>query len=621
MIDSNQHGVFARVLDVQRFSADEGVRSFIDRPQPGDILPAGDIKIVGWAIDPSGPLQRVEIEAAGQVIARVMPAIDRPDLAQAFPGATHAGSAGFCTAVGLAGLGTFELIVCAVTSANHRVLLGTISLERLPGEQTHATGVTLVSVVVTIPSTPHGVAGTIDSIREQTYPNIEIVVVDGGVTSPIGVTTAEPDVRVVRLSAASTPAQRNAGFAEAKGTVIAFLEAGERLEPDGIESGLRELAAAPDAALAVGRCGVLRPYHDDAEFPQQPVITNDAYRTLLRLNPVVTSGAALFRRAVLEREGGFDDTLTVLSDYELLLRVARTNPVAFHRRTVISSSAPDPFAEHPELAIAELSEILCRQLVDANERPEAALGLRLAYSAWGDRLGVRLSPGGQPDDLAAADVETLPPVGQIGFGDLRRLLPITRNFGYGRGTPVDRHYIEAFLDEHRSDVRGRVLEVQEDDYTRRFGADQVTVREVLSLLPGNPRATIVADLARPQQFTPASFDCAIVTQVLHLLPDPRPAIRTLHRILRPGGVALVTVPGISQVEWAESWHWSFTVLSAQDVFHHAFGRANVSVKAYGNVLAATSFLWGLAVEDLEPSELDVHDPNYQVTIAVRAVKR
>ncbi len=144
--------------------------------------------------------------------------------------------------------------------------------------------------------------------------------------------------------------------------------------------------------------------------------------------------------------------------------------------------------------------------------------------------------------------------------------------------------------------------------------------DVLSLLPDNPKASIVGDLATGETIPGAAFDCAIVTQVLHLIHDPREAVQTIQRILKPGGVALVTVPGISQVEWSESWHWSFTLLSARQMFSEVFGEANVRARAYGNVLAATSFLWGIAVEELDPAELDFPDPNYPVTVAVRAVK-
>jgi hypothetical protein len=99
---------------------------------------------------------------------------------------------------------------------------------------------------------------------------------------------------------------------------------------------------------------------------------------------------------------------------------------------------------------------------------------------------------------------------------------------------------------------------------------------------------------------------------------------TLHRALKPGGVLLATFPGISQISrydmerWGE--YWRFTTRSACKIFEEHFSAANVSVEAYGNVLAANAFLQGLALEDVRQKELDYFDPNYEVLITVRARK-
>ena len=47
----------------------------------------------------------------------------------------------------------------------------------------------------------------------------------------------------------------------------------------------------------------------------------------------------------------------------------------------------------------------------------------------------------------------------------------------------------------------------------------------------------------------------------------------------------------------------------------------MTVETYGNVLTASAFLYGLAAEDLKPSELSSRDPNFEVLIAVKAIKR
>ena len=218
----------------------------------------------------------------------------------------------------------------------------------------------------------------------------------------------------------------------------------------------------------------------------------------------------------------------------------------------------------------------------------------------------------------------LPPPGRVRFGTLRRLAPISRAFGFDRGLPIDRHYIEKFLARNERHIRGRVLEIGNDSYARRFGGDRVVRSNVLHLLKGQTDATIVADLERVDRIPSRTFDCVILTQTLQLYFDTRSAVRTLHRILKPGGVLLATVPGtLSQIGhevWANRRCWGFTGLSARLLLEEAFPAGNVEVETHGNVLAAASFLYGLAAEDLKQDELDHRDPDYPVTIAMRAVK-
>jgi len=218
----------------------------------------------------------------------------------------------------------------------------------------------------------------------------------------------------------------------------------------------------------------------------------------------------------------------------------------------------------------------------------------------------------------------VPEPGNVRFGDLRRLSPISRDFGYDRGLPLDRHYVESFLEQHAGDIRGRVLEIGESTYTRRFGGAQVTKSDVLFVREGNPDATIVADLSNAPQIPDASFDTLVVTQTLHLIYDAPAAVRTMHRILKPGGVLLLTVPYITQVpngtEWANTWYWAFTHLAVQRMLGEQFGNAQVAITDFGNVLAASAMLYGLSAQDLTRDELNTCDPDYQVIIGARAVR-
>jgi SAM-dependent methyltransferase len=215
-------------------------------------------------------------------------------------------------------------------------------------------------------------------------------------------------------------------------------------------------------------------------------------------------------------------------------------------------------------------------------------------------------------------------VGLVRWGHLRRLAPISRGWGSDRGLPIDRYYIEQFLSQHAADIQGRVLEIKDDNYTVKYGGDRVTQSDVLHKAEGNPRATIVADLTCAPELASGTYDCIICTQTLQFIYEVKAALVTLHRILKPGGVLLLTVPGITQISPYDMEHWGdywrFTTLSAGLLLAESFSPSQVTTQAYGNVLSAISLLHGLASEELTPDALNSVDPEYEVLIAVRAVK-
>jgi SAM-dependent methyltransferase len=218
-----------------------------------------------------------------------------------------------------------------------------------------------------------------------------------------------------------------------------------------------------------------------------------------------------------------------------------------------------------------------------------------------------------------------PRLGSVNFGGLRRLTPVSPAFGFDRGMPIDRYYIERFLAAHAGDIRGQVLEIGDDRYTRQFGGSRVTRSDVLHVVAGNPQATIVADLTRADDVPSESFDCILCTQTLQMIVDVEAALRHLARMLRPGGVLLTTSSGINRIcrrEGIDAWgeYWRFTTQSAHHLFGRAFSPAEVQAVAYGNVLAAVAFLHGLAAEELTPAELDYEDADFEVVIGVRAAK-
>src|SRR5215208_965701 len=109
-----------------------------------------------------------------------------------------------------------------------------------------------------------------------------------------------------------------------------------------------------------------------------------------------------------------------------------------------------------------------------------------------------------------------PPVHTMRWGGLRRTAPVSRNFGWDRGRPVDRWYIERFLERTAADIRGTVLEFGDDAYARRFGRELARV-DVADVNPANEQAALTADLNSPGALPEATYDCIICTQVLLLV--------------------------------------------------------------------------------------------------------
>lgn len=217
--------------------------------------------------------------------------------------------------------------------------------------------------------------------------------------------------------------------------------------------------------------------------------------------------------------------------------------------------------------------------------------------------------------------EDTPPVGLVRFGDLRRPRPIGPPSGQEDGLTVEHWYIDRFMEAHRSDIRGRALELGEGSFARRLGRERVTHVEAAGSAESGRAVADALDAAGG--LPSGAFDCIVAPQALQLVYDVRSAVRTLYRILAPGGVALVTVPGIARTRRSscgEERSWSFTALSMRKLFTAHFSEEDVRVGTHGNVLAAAAYLYGVPAVELTPAELEHRDPDYELLVTIRAEK-
>ncbi len=111
----------------------------------------------------------------------------------------------------------------------------------------------LVSVVIPCYGQSHFLGEAIESVLAQTYPHLEIVVVDDeSMDNASSIASRYPGVRCVREENSGMAGARNVGIRSTNGDFLVFLDADDTLLPDAIEAGLRELEQHPECACAVG---------------------------------------------------------------------------------------------------------------------------------------------------------------------------------------------------------------------------------------------------------------------------------------------------------------------------------------------------------------------------------
>ena len=538
----------------------------------------------------------------------------------------------------------------------------------------------LVSVVLIFFNADKFLDEAIESVFAQSFQDWELLLVDDGSTdasSQIARRYAEHHrERVHYFEHAGhlnrgMSTSRNLGIRHARGQYIALLDADDIWLPKKLEHQVSILKTYPDAGMVLGPIQWWYSWTDKPEdrgrdfvapFPAE--VRSDSLvqppKLLIALLKKATVSAtnSLLRRNLVERVGGYEENFRGLfEDQAFAAKVYLSAPV------FVSSACHYRWRKHPDSCCAvavessqyeharfeffiwlqrylsqqqinhrELTNVLEREMQKAR-RQELSSGSRNGQKS-SHQIKARVKTvarGLLPAtvrhrlwDWRYRSADCPPRVGGVQLGMMRRLSPISRVWGFDRGLPVDRYYIERFLAAHASDIRGRVLEIGDDKYTRQFGSGRVVQSDILHPVAGNPRATIIADLTGEDGIPTESFDCIICTQTLMFIFDIHKAMRTLYRVLKPGGVLLMTLAGVSQISRSdmERWgdYWRFTSLSARRLCESVFPPVSVTVEAHGNVLVAVAFLQGLAREELRQEELDTSDPDYEVLITTRAIK-
>jgi len=492
-----------------------------------------------------------------------------------------------------------------------------------------------IAVVVTCSNQGRTIEAALASLQTQTRSADRIVLVDNDSddihTRQVLARVRQPRLSLEHSQPRGLPEALNRGAKKSTSRYLGFLDGGDRWEPAFLQRAAAILDARPEIALVL--CS---PVEDGQISPARPAGFTFAEVLARGLGMV----PCLMRRSLFESLGGFDSGLGDLATDHFWLSAieqgfsAETIAQPLARRHPLSSvpckrdRATRQWCEdrqrllsrHETMAQKQAREILAvsERLVHEEKQRRQALGQEMhTLEATLTQLGAQV----QTLEVSLRNSGVQP----VDWGDLARVAPFSPLWGAERGEHIDRYYIERFLDRHRSDVRGRVLEVCDDTYTRRFGQGRVLDSDVLDIEQDNPQATIIADLARAHNIPAESYDCFILTQTLYMIYEVADALAHSFRILKPGGVLLCTLPATCRITFEHGGldsgdFWRFTEASVRRLFAAIVPAQSFEVTVCGNVMVCAAFLQGLALHELPADVLDQTDPWHPLLYCVRAAK-
>jgi glycosyltransferase involved in cell wall biosynthesis len=202
----------------------------------------------------------------------------------------------------------------------------------------------VVSAIIPTYNRAKLVREAVDSVLAQTYPNVEVIVVDDGSTDDTQAQLRQYGnrIRVIAQSNAGPAAARNRGIAAASGDLISFLDSDDLWLPQKLERQVALLQKV-DSSVPCCLCNITMRW-EKREFGSferaflNPPVDEGVW---VNVDEVLATRFLLFnqgiviRREVLERIGGFDESLRLLEDHEFSLRLSLEGPWAFIREPLV----------------------------------------------------------------------------------------------------------------------------------------------------------------------------------------------------------------------------------------------------------------------------------------------
>lgn len=304
----------------------------IDRAVLSPEFNGRELRVTGWALGNTRRAVAVECASGSDVLARFALVQGRPDVEAVYPDVHGAGFCGFDGTVRFLNLSGATLDCSVVLDSQERVSLGSVGLARSP--EGTAVPLPTVSVVITCDRQARFLDDSIGSVLRQTYPAIEIVVVDDG--SPDNteeIARRVPGVVYVRQRKQGLSVSRNSGLKVSTGEYVLFLDADARLLLGAVAAGMSCFEADPALALVAGQFVAIGPNAAVLPASPRPALGSTEGIEVAHDYVIGPLGAMLFRRSALDQIGGVEYSDPGL-DYLMALRIARRFPIHVHDQLV-----------------------------------------------------------------------------------------------------------------------------------------------------------------------------------------------------------------------------------------------------------------------------------------------
>lgn len=202
-----------------------------------------------------------------------------------------------------------------------------------------------------------------------------------------------------------------------------------------------------------------------------------------------------------------------------------------------------------------------------------------------------------------------------------KLTPVSRSFGYDRGTPIDRIYIADFLKRNINCFKGDCLEIGYPEFLLKFNVPIDNINVIGVNDNKSPYKFINCDLTDGLSIPAKKFDLFVCTQTYNFIYDYVRAVENSARLLKDTGTLIGTVSGLSSVSSYDDSRWGdyyrFSTTCIKQVLGQFFN--NVEVFSYGNFFSTIHYLAGYSYQDvLDKNLLMESDPLYPIIICFKA---